>query len=117
MMTGVQRCQPTIDIAAQLKDCHADLLGQAYGSSIFLAAADEIERLLKAFEDHEQAWREREAIGNESGQALVDALKARIAKLEAELAISRKCNKHVECLCRGEVMDHAAAVARDGERK
>jgi hypothetical protein len=37
-----------------------------------------------------------------------------IADLEAELAISRRCNKRVDCLCRGEVMDHAAAV---GDRK
>lgn len=32
------------------------------------------------------------------------ALKARIAELEAELAIFRRCNARLECLCRGEAM-------------
>lgn len=41
--------------------------------------------------------------------AMVEAA-ARIAELEAELAITRRCNTRVDCLCRGEVMDHAAAV-------
>lgn len=50
-------------------------------------------------------------------QDRIDRQADRILDLEAEVAITRRCNEHVECLCRGEVMDHAAAVARGGERK
>ena len=36
-------------------------------------------------EEQEQAWREREEIGNKSGQALVDSYKSRVVQLERGL--------------------------------
>jgi hypothetical protein len=34
-----------------------------------------------------------------------DMAEARIQELEAKVAILDRCNEHVECLCRGDVMD------------
>jgi hypothetical protein len=79
----------------------------------------EAERLLKALEVQEQAWRDREEIGNESGQALVDALKARVAELENneaayESIIGKRTYNEVAEHIRGleEALEQARSFAR-----
>lgn len=76
-MTKVE-CQPSI--VNRLRDRDAIVVaGLFHAVPVMRDAADEIERLRKALEDQEQAWRDREEIGNESGQALVNSLKAQVA--------------------------------------
>lgn len=86
----------------------------------------ELEEKLEA---QEQVWREREAIGNESGQALVDSYKSRAAELEEALrnAMQRAnegtgdqmgLNETIWAMHRiaSAALSHAGPIARDGER-
>jgi hypothetical protein len=101
-MTGVQRCQPTTDITAQLVDCHESLLGQAYGTSIFLAAADEIAALKARITELEEALRSIMEAAVE-GRVCSD-----VAWFDNITTLHDFCDL---------ALSHAGPDARDGEQK
>lgn len=119
--THLRGRRPTNEVEA-----NAAFIVEAVNSHAALKAHNaELEGKLEA---QEQAWRERERIGNECGQALVDSLKARVAELEGALralrlqalqsSVNDPANEWgLEALHQANAaLSHAGPVARDGER-